>query len=581
MSTLNPELSQRARAWMSDDPDQSTRDDLERRLTAAEAGDEAELTELKGAFDGTLQFGTAGLRGAMGPGPNRMNVAVVSRAAAGIGAYLREVVGEARVVIGYDARYNSRTFAETSAAILTAAGHHVILMPHHWPTPVLAHAVRAKSADCGIMVTASHNPARDNGYKVYLGGRAASEDGNGVQIVPPADAQIAAKIAAVGAVREIPLAESGWEVMPETFVDDYIDAILPIIDRASTADQNTVRTARTDLRIVHTAMHGVGSATMLAAFERAGFTDIHSVKEQQEPDPDFPTVPFPNPEEKGAIDLAAKLAEQVEADLVIANDPDADRCAAAIYDPRREAWRMLHGDELGLLLATYVATHRQVDGTFANSIVSSRSLGALAAARGYASTQTLTGFKWIARAKNIAFGYEEAIGYCVLPNVVKDKDGISAALAIAELAALTKANGSSLVELLDELARELGLYLTSQLSIRVSNLDLISQMMHTLRTAPPSTLAGSAVVEVRDLAEGSLETTGLPPTNGMLLLAEDDSRVIVRPSGTEPKLKAYLEVVSEVEQNASFHDLSAARAGAAEKLENMKKELGELLGARS
>lgn len=579
MSTLNPELSQRARAWMSDDPDQSTRDDLERRLTAAEAGDEAELTELKGAFDGTLQFGTAGLRGAMGPGPNRMNVAVVSRAAAGIGAYLREVVGEARVVIGYDARYNSRTFAETSAAILTAVGHEVILMPHHWPTPVLAHAVRAKSADCGIMVTASHNPARDNGYKVYLGGRAASEDGNGVQIVPPADADIAAKIAAVGAVREIPLAESGWEVMPEAFVDDYIDAILPIIDRASAADQNTVRTARADLRIVHTAMHGVGSATMLAAFERAGFTDIHSVKEQQEPDPDFSTVPFPNPEEKGAIDLAAKLAEQVEADLVVANDPDADRCAAAIYDPRREAWRMLHGDELGLLLATYVATHRQVDGTFANSIVSSRSLGALAAARGYASTQTLTGFKWIARAKNIAFGYEEAIGYCVLPNVVKDKDGISAALAIAELAALTKANGSSLVELLDELARELGLYLTSQLSIRVSNLDLIGQMMHTLRTAPPSTLAGSTVVEVRDLAESSLETTGLPPTNGMLLLAEDDSRVIVRPSGTEPKLKAYLEVVSEVAQNASFQDLSAARAGAAEKLELMKKELSELLGA--
>ena len=370
-------------------------------------------------------------------------------------------------------------------------------------------------------------------------------------------------------------------MMPESFVDEYVEAILPIIERSDATDTSAAHAARANLRVVHTAMHGVGSATMLAAFERAGFTDIHSVKEQQEPDPDFPTVPFPNPEEKGAIDLAAKLAEQVEADLVIANDPDADRCAAAIYDPRREAWRMLHGDELGLLLATYVATHRQVEGTFANSIVSSRSLGALAAARGYASTQTLTGFKWIARAKNIAFGYEEAIGYCVLPNVVKDKDGISAALAIAELAALTKANGSSLVELLDELARELGLYLTSQLSIRVSNLDLIGQMMHTLRTAPPSTLAGSAVVEVRDLAEGSLETTGLPPTNGMLLLAEDNSRVIVRPSGTEPKLKAYLEVVSEVEQNASFHDLSAARAGAAEKLENMKKELGELLGARS
>ncbi len=579
MSTLNPDLARRVRAWVEDDPDQATRTELERRIAAADEGDEAEQAELEGAFAGTLQFGTAGLRGAMGPGPNRMNVAVVSRAAAGIGAYLRDVVGDARVVIGYDARYHSRTFATASAAILTASGHHVILMPHHWPTPVLAHAVRAKNADCGIMVTASHNPARDNGYKVYLGGRAASEEGNGVQIVPPADAEIAAKIAAVGAVREIPLAEGGWEMMPESFVDEYIEAILPILDRDRASDPAAARTERANLRIVHTAMHGVGSATMLAAFERAGFTDIHPVKEQQEPDPDFPTVPFPNPEERGAIDLAAKLAEQVEADLVIANDPDADRCAAAIYDPRREAWRMLHGDELGLLLATYVATHRPKHGTFANSIVSSRSLGALAAARGYESTQTLTGFKWIARAENIVFGYEEAIGYCVLPEVVKDKDGMSAALAIAELAALTKANGSTLTELLDDLAREFGLYLTSQLSIRVSNLDLIGTMMHTLRTAPPSTLAGSPVVEVRDLAEGSLEKTGLPPTNGMLLLAEDDSRVIVRPSGTEPKLKAYLEVVTEVDKNATFNDLSTARKGAAEKLERMKKELGELLGA--
>lgn len=579
MSALEPNLASRARAWMEDDPNQSTREELQHRIAAAEEGNEAELAELEGAFAGTLQFGTAGLRGAMGPGPNRMNVAVVSRAAAGIGAYLSDAVGTARIVIGYDARYNSRTFAETSAAILTAAGHEVILMPHHWPTPVLAHAVRAKSADCGIMVTASHNPARDNGYKVYLGGRAASEDGNGVQIVPPADADIAAKIASVGAVRDIPLAESGWETMPESFVDEYVEAILPIIERSDATDTGAARAARANLRIVHTAMHGVGSATMLSAFESAGFTDVHSVKEQQEPDPDFPTVPFPNPEEKGAIDLAAKLAEQVEADLVIANDPDADRCAAAIYDPRRDSWRMLHGDELGLLLATYIADHREVEGTFANSIVSSRSLGALAKARGYASTQTLTGFKWIARAHNIAFGYEEAIGYCVFPNVVKDKDGMSAALAIAELAALTKAHGASLVDLLDDLARECGLYLTSQLSIRVSNLDRIGEMMTTLRTTPPSALANSPVVDVRDLAEGSLETTGLPPTNGMFLLAEDDSRVIVRPSGTEPKLKAYLEVVSPIAADASFNDLSAARERAAEKLELMKKELSELLGA--
>ncbi|MDO5645581.1 MAG: phospho-sugar mutase [Dermabacter sp.] len=568
MSGLDSSLQSEARAWLADDPDAATREELEAALARAASGDRAAIADLEDAFSGTLQFGTAGLRGRMGPGPNRMNIAVVSRAAAGLAAYLRSEVGDARVVIGYDARYHSRDFAERSAAIMVAAGHHVTLMPETWPTPVLAYAVRALDADCGIMVTASHNPAPDNGYKVYLGGRAADADGRGVQIVPPADALIAAEIAGVGPVTQIPVAPSGWDLASETLVDDYVGQITPV---AANGPKK--------LRIVHTAMHGVGNTTMQAAFGRAGFIDVHSVPEQAVPDPDFPTVPFPNPEEKGAMDLALKLAERVQADLVIANDPDADRCAAAIYDERRAQWRMLHGDELGLLLATYLVDHLGVRGTLANSIVSSRSLAALATERGLPSVQTLTGFKWIARAPGIAFGYEEAIGYCVLPEVVKDKDGISAALAIAQLAAILKHDGSSLGALLDDLARQFGLYLTDQVSIRVEDLSRIGEMMERLRTAPPETLLGSPA-QMTDLADGSVETTGLPPTDGLLILAEDGTRVIVRPSGTEPKLKAYLEVIAPVPAEASFEDLTEVRDHAASRITDLAAEVRAALGVQ-
>lgn len=568
MSTLSPALLDEARAWLADDRNPDTQRQLQQLIEAAEAGEAAAAAELQDSFSGLLQFGTAGLRGQMGPGPSRMNTSVVSLAAAGIGAYLRDTVGEARVVIGFDARHHSREFAEVSAQILTAQGHDVMLMPTPWPTPITAFAVRHLNAEAGIQVTASHNPAADNGYKVYLGGRAASADGNGVQIVPPADADIAAAISAVGSVRDIARAESGWSVLGGEIQGEYVQAVQQVL----------VDGAPRELSIVHTSMHGVGHNTMMTALSQAGFLTVHAVGEQADADPEFPTVAFPNPEEKGAIDLALAKAEAVGADLVIANDPDADRCAVAVHDPRAGGWRMLSGDELGALLGAYMLSVKGVEGTVANSIVSSRWLGAIAAGAGVPATQTLTGFKWIARTPGLVYGYEEAIGFCVLPEVVRDKDGISAALAAAQLAAIVKANGGTLIDLLDQLAREHGLFMTSQVSLRVEDLSLIGAMMQRLRSNPPTELNGSPV-SVTDLSAGSVETTGLPPTDGILLLAEDQTRVIVRPSGTEPKLKCYLEVVQQLEAEAPVEDVTAARERGAAALERVAEQMRAVLSA--
>lgn len=564
-----------ARAWQADDPDPRTAAQLETLIERADAGDAAAIAELADAFAGPLQFGTAGLRGAMGPGSNRMNLAVVSRAARGLADYLVAEIGGAGtpeapvVVIGHDARHNSRAFAEASAQIMTAAGLRVHLTDGHCATPLIAYATRALSADCGIGVTASHNPPADNGYKVYLGGRASGPDGRGVQIVPPADARIAAAIAAVGAVRDIPRAADGWLVLGTDVREAYLEAIcaLPLLDGPR------------DVRIVHTAMHGVGHEPAMAALVRAGFSELHPVAKQADPDPDFPTVAFPNPEEKGAIDLALELARTVEADVVIANDPDADRCAAAVLDPHLGDWRMLRGDELGVLLGHHLITEHGRDGVFANSVVSSRWLSRIATAAGRDAATTLTGFKWIARTPGIAFGYEEAIGYCVLPEVVRDKDGLSAALVVAEMAALAKERGMTLVGVLDNLAREHGLFASDQLSIRVEDLSLIGTMMTRLREQPPGQLAGSSVTEVLDLAHGSVETTGLPPTDGMLLACEDGSRVIVRPSGTEPKLKAYIEVIEAVDADADTAALGRVRGQAADHLARIVEDLRGVLGA--
>ncbi len=566
---LDPALEERVRDWIADDPDAVTAAALTSLLEQAGNGDVAAREEIEDAFSGDLEFGTAGLRGRMAPGPHRMNLAVVSRAARGLADHLTGdlELPEPVVVIGYDARCNSEAFARRSAAIMTAAGCKVLLLERFGPTPLVAFAVRHLQADAGIVVTASHNPPADNGYKVYLGGRAAEPSGQGVQIVPPSDAQIAARIAAVGPVAGIEVAPSGWELLGEQLREDYLAAICAL----------PAPEGPREVRIVHTAMHGVGTELALAALHRTGFTEVHPVAKQADPDPDFPTVAFPNPEEPGAIDLALELARTLEADVVIANDPDADRCAAAVLDPHLGDWRMLTGDELGVLLGDHLIRRHGLTGTVANSIVSSRWLGRIAEAAGLDAATTLTGFKWITRAEGITFGYEEAIGYCVLPEVVRDKDGLSAALAVAEMAALAKSEGTTLVGRLDELSRTHGLFATSQLSLRVTELSERDVMMARLRAEPPQELAGHAVTTVQDLAEGSVASTGLPPTDGMLLVTADDARVIVRPSGTEPKLKCYLEVREEVPAGADAAGIGAVRATAAEHLATLTEDMRRAL----
>jgi phosphomannomutase len=540
-----PELT---RAWLAEDPDPVTRAELERLI---EQGAEAELAD---RFSGTLQFGTAGLRGELGAGPNRMNRIVVTRAAAGLAAYLVEGghAGEP-VVIGFDARTNSDVFARDTAEVMAGAGLRPLVLPRPLPTPVLAFAIRHLGACAGVMVTASHNPPRDNGYKVYLG--------DGSQITPPADADIAAKIDAVGALADVPRGEQ-LETLDDAVLDAYLARAAGVVDAGSPRE----------LRVVSTALHGVGGAVLASAFELAGFGAPIAVERQQQPDPAFPTVAFPNPEEPGAIDLALELAREVGADLVIANDPDADRCAAAAPIGPDGGWRMLRGDEVGVLLGAAIAERvgageRGGPGKaiFATSIVSSSMLGKIAARYGIEYQETLTGFKWLSKIEHLAFAYEEALGYCVDPGGVRDKDGISAALVIAELAARLKADGRSVGDELERLAAQYGRHSTDQLSVRFTDLALIPRLMGALRTSPPSALAGFAVERLDDLSEGSAE---LPPTDGLRLVLAGGTRIVIRPSGTEPKLKCYLEVVT---------DGSAAEA--AELLTRLKADLGAVLDA--
>ncbi|MDV2977622.1 UNVERIFIED_CONTAM: phospho-sugar mutase [Actinomycetes bacterium ARC8] len=572
-----------ARAWAAQDPDPVTSTSLLELIRQVENGVPAARQELEDSFRGTLQFGTAGLRAALGPGPNRMNRVVVRRAAAGLADFLLSAVGGSspgtrpRAVVGYDARHNSDIFAEETAAIFTAAGIETFLMPAALPTPLLAFAVRALECDGGVMVTASHNPPQDNGYKVYLGRHAVPENGNGAQIVTPYDAAIAARINAVGPLDSITLAPSGWTVLDGTLAADY--------ERSTAALAMPGEFPARDLGIVLTPLHGVGGGTALAVLNAAGFKDITLVAEQAEPDPDFPTVSFPNPEEPGALDLALESAERLGADIVIANDPDADRAAVAAKDPDTGAWRVLRGDEVGALLGAHVAariaagratddggTEEGAQGVFANSIVSSRLLARIATAAGYAHQETLTGFKWISRVPGLVYGYEEALGYCVAPDLVRDKDGISAALLIAELAAAAKADGRTVFDTLDELYLQHGLHASDQLSIRVADLGLLDAMMNRLRVSPPETFGSSAVEVYTDLAEGSDQ---LPPTDGLLYVTRDLTRVIIRPSGTEPKLKCYLEVIQHV---GSAAELPAARQAVRAALDDVLRDVSEALG---
>ncbi|GAB3657819.1 phospho-sugar mutase [Actinocorallia lasiicapitis] len=555
---------ERAEDWLAQDPDPVTQAELSLIL---ESGDEAAL---ESRFGATLEFGTAGLRGELGAGSNRMNRVTVMRAAAGLGRRLLAdgaPAGSHAVTVGYDARHGSRQFAVDTAAVLTGMGISAWLMPRTLPTPVLAYSVRHLTANAGVMVTASHNPPRDNGYKVYWG--------DGAQIVPPVDQEISDEIAAVGKVNELPRGvapgqareegQTSWKVLGDEIVQAYLHAIqqIPFGDER-------------DVRVAYTPMHGVGGALLIRAFMENGFAPPLTVPEQSLPDPEFPTVAFPNPEEPGAMDLVLALAGQVDADVAIANDPDADRCAVAVPLPGG-GWRMLTGDEVGGLLAEHVLRHTTGEGRLvATTIVSSSLLGKIAEAHGVHFAETLTGFKWIMKAGSptfkMVFGYEEALGYSLggehgVP--VRDKDGISAALAVAGLAAEAKKDGRTLLDLLDDQALRFGVHATAQVSVRVTDKSLIDDAMAALRATPPTELGGRTVERLDDLAEG---LNGLPPTEGLRLLLSGGARVVIRPSGTEPKLKAYLEIVVPAEG-----DVPTARTRAATSLTLLKQDLATLL----
>jgi phosphomannomutase len=525
VSGVDPALLDAARAWAGQDPDPVTRSALQAAIAGAEAGVPVAADELEAAFAARLTFGTAGLRGELGAGPARMNRVLVSQAAAGLAAYLLQRDPDASVVIGYDARHNSRVFAQDSAELLQGAGVRTTLLPRALPTPVLAFAVRELGASAGVMVTASHNPARDNGYKVYLGGGDA-----GSQIVPPADGAIQAEIlrVAAGSVMALPRS-TAYTTADDAVVDAYL---------AATA---ALGSPRADLRYVYTPMHGVGLETAARAFAAAGFAAPIVVAEQAEPDPDFPTVAFPNPEEPGAMDLSFALAAAEGVDLVIANDPDADRVAVGIPDASVDGgWRRLSGNEVGWLLGSRAAASTDAAGVLACSLVSSPALGAVAAAHGLSWVETLTGFKWISRVPGLAFGYEEALGYLVNPDTIRDKDGISAAVAVLSLAAELAADGRTLADALDDFAAAYGGYASSQISIRVTDLAEIGRISARLRAEPPTTIGGLAVESAEDFLDG---VAGFPPGD-ILRYTVAGGRIIVRPSGTEPKLKCYLDTWS-------------------------------------
>ncbi|MDO5534841.1 MAG: phospho-sugar mutase [Propionibacteriaceae bacterium] len=538
------------RAWQEQDPDPATVTALDHLIERAEGGDPEATAELVDAFAGRLEFGTAGLRAALGAGPNRMNRVVVAQAAAGLARWLLDNGhAGAKVLIGYDARYNSDVFARDTAEILAGHGLHAILTATHVPTPVVAFGIGHYDCVAGVVVTASHNPPQDNGYKVYVGRS---------QIVPPTDAEIAERIEAVAATPVSEIARSSaYETLGEPLLEAYAARVASLV----------AEDAPRDLTWVYTPMHGVGAEVVARVLARTGFPAPALVDAQAVPDPAFPTVAFPNPEEKGAMDLALALARETDADVALANDPDADRCALAA--PFDGTWRMLSGDELGWLLADD-ALRRGTPGVYACSVVSSTLLGRMATAAGQPFETTLTGFKWIGRVPGLAFGYEEAIGYCTDPEGVADKDGISTLTRVLALVAALKAEGQTVQGRLDDIARTHGVHLTAPLSFRVADLSLIADAMARLRADLPTTLAG-VPVEAADLAEG---WNGLPPTDGVLFTGEG-VRAVARPSGTEPKLKVYLQ--ASVPPGRSG-DLAAARAEASAVLERLASDLTAALG---
>ena len=559
-----------ARAWIADDPDPAGRAELEQLITAGAD------TDLAGRFATDLRFGTAGLRGPLGAGPSRMNVATVRRATAGLAAYLTASVPDAAiqgVVIGCDARHQSGRFADETARVLSGAGLRVLRLPGQLPTPLLAFAVRHLGCAAGVMITASHNPPQDNGYKVYLG--------HGAQIAPPADLEISAAIRAVGPVVEIALGDRGEQLGSE-ITAAYLDAIISALPSC----------AAHDIKVAYSPLHGVGGRVLLAAFEQAGFAPPHVVATQADPDPDFPTLPKPNPEEPGVLDLAIHEARTVGADLVLANDPDADRLAVAVPDDTEPSgWRILRGDEVGALLGDRLLRGDRDPGdcVVASTVVSSSLLGELARAAGAPYVETLTGFKWImhdtaARTDlHFLFAYEEAIGYAVNA-VVRDKDGISAALLVAGIAAEARLRGQTLAGRLDDISCRFGLYVTEQFHLELpgeTGHRQIAEIMAGLRATPPPHLLGEAITEIDDLstgirhlADGEPHALELPHSDVLIWRAGARVRVVVRPSGTEPRLKIYLQLVVP---SAQLDDLAASKREAAEHLIELRDELETLL----
>jgi phosphomannomutase len=612
-------LRSQVEAWIREDPDPGDQAELRALLAAGAQEGEPGRTAVAGLTDrfaGRLQFGTAGLRGQVGAGPNRMNRAVVRAATAALAGWLRdhgpsgssaEGATSATVVIGCDARHRSAVFADEAAAVLTGAGIGVHLLPRPNPTPLLAFAIRHLSAAAGIMITASHNPAADNGYKLYTG--------DGAQIVPPVDAQIEAGIAGLGPLSQIPAGSLDGPLVTR-YGDEvalaYLDAIITASPAPSAAPPSPAspspappsaapspppqpgtpapadqppRAVSVPLRVVYTALHGVAASLALRAIDQAGFPPPLVVAAQEKPDPDFPTVAFPNPEEPGTLDLALAQAEHDRADLVLANDPDGDRLAVAVPDPAAPgSWRVLSGDQVGALIGSYL-----LDKTAAGpeagrrlvvtTVVSSTLLGKIAAAAGARYAETLTGFKWIVRAgqgmpgRRFLFGYEEALGYAV-GDVVRDKDGISAALALLSLAATAGAEGQSLLDRWDALEAEHGVHLTTQVTLHVPS---PAGIMGRLRAAPPAALAGQPVTGCEDLAARADAAAGARepglPSADVLIYRLPGARVVIRPSGTEPKLKAYLEVV----EPATPQTLATARMAAAERLGPLRAAVTDLV----
>jgi phosphomannomutase len=568
--TIPIDLRARAEAWAHGDPDPGDRQELLSLLaTAGTPGEAGALAsaEIRDRFAGRLVFGTAGLRGAVGAGPNRMNRAVVRATTAALAGWLldnRPDAAGAGVVVGCDARHRSAQFADETAAVLTGAGIRVHLLPRPGPTPLLAFAVRHLPAAAGVMITASHNPPADNGYKLYLA--------DGAQIVPPVDAEIEARIAGLGPVSRVPagsldgplVTRHGGEV-----ADSYLAAIIAAVPPPPPGP------ARDGLRTVYTPLHGVAGRMAVRAITQAGFPAPRVVAAQAEPDPDFPTVAFPNPEEPGALDLALAQAREAGAGLVIASDPDGDRLAVAVPAPGGHGWQALTGDQVGSLLGAFLL-ERTGGGQrlAATTVVSSTMLSKIAAAAGAGYAETLTGFKWIMRAggqvpgSRLVYGYEEALGYAVTPEVVRDKDGIGAALAILSLAAAARAAGQSLLDRWDALEAAHGVHLTAHLTVPIG---VPSEVMARLRASPPGSLGGMTVTAVTDLAAGS----GPLPPSDVLSYHLAGARAVIRPSGTEPKLKAYLEVVEE----PAGRPLAAARQAAADRLAPLRAAVTRLMAA--